>query len=66
MTELTLQLDRKATQSIKDLMSHYHVKSGADVVKKALAVLQVAAEVDKTHGKLIARKGDRETTIIVR
>ena len=65
-TELTLEFDRKATQNIKELMSHYNLNSSGDVVRKALAVLQVAAHVDKTHGQLIARKGARETHIIVR
>lgn len=65
MTELTLEFDRKATQNIKDLMSHYQLNSTADVVKKAIAVLQVAAHVDKTKGQLIARKGANETRIIV-
>jgi hypothetical protein len=66
MTELTLELDHRASQSIKDLMSHYRVSSKAEIISKALAVLQIASHVDKTKGELFARKGIHETKIIVR
>jgi len=65
MTELTLELDFKASESIKELMSHYKVSSKAEVISKALAVLKIAAYVDKTQGELLARKGNHETKIVV-
>lgn len=66
MTELTLELDQRASESLKDLMSHYRVGSKAEIISKALAVLQIASHVDKTKGELFARKGSHETKIIVR
>lgn len=66
MTELTLQFDQRATQSINDLMHHYKVKNKAALISKALSVLKIAAYVDQTHGELFARKGDNETKIIVK
>lgn len=66
MSELALELDNKAQESINDLMSHYRVGSRAEIVTKAIAVLQIAAHVEKTEGELFARKGNHETKIVVR
>ncbi len=66
MSELTLEFDRKAYDSIKELMTHYKVNSKAELISKAIAVLKIAAHVDQTHGELFARKGNHETKIIVR
>ena len=66
MIEITLELDKRASESIKDLMKHYRVSSKAEIISKALAVLQIASHVDKTNGELFARKGGHETRIIVR
>ena len=66
MTELALELDSRATESIKELMHHYNVTSRAEVISKAIAVLKIVSHVEKTHGELFARKGTHETKIIVR
>lgn len=66
MTELTLKLDQKASESIIDLMSHYGVVTKAEIISKAIAVLKIASYIDKTQGELFARKGAHETKIIVR
>lgn len=64
MTELILELDQKALSSIKILMDHYGTRSKAEIISKALAMLRIAAEVDKTDGVLIARKGNQETQLV--
>ena len=66
MSEITLELDNKANQSIKDLMKHYNVKTKAEIISKAIAVLKTAAYVDKAKGELFARKGTHETKILIR
>jgi len=65
MTELILELDEQASETLTDLMSHYRVKSKAEVISKAIAVLKIASHIDKTDGELFARKGTHETRIIV-
>lgn len=65
MAELTLELDPQASESLKELMTHYKVSSQAQVITKALAVLKIAAYVAKTQGELLARKGTHETKIVV-
>ncbi len=66
MTELTLKLDKRASESIKELMSYYRVGSKAEIISKAIAVLKIASHVDRTQGELFARKGIHETKIIIR
>lgn len=66
MTELILELDKRAVGSIESLMKHYGVGSKAEIISKALTMLLIAAEVDKTEGILIARKGNKETQLIFR
>jgi hypothetical protein len=66
MTDLILQLDKRASESLKELMTHYRVSSKAEIISKAIAVLKIASHIDKTEGELLARKGTRETKIIVR
>lgn len=66
MSELALELDTRAQESIKDLMNYYGVESRAEVISKALAVLRIVSHVERTDGELFARKGNHETKIIVR
>lgn len=66
MSNLTLNLDKKAEKSIDELREHYGATSKAEIIRKALALLQVAAEVDVSNGELVARKDNKETRIIVR
>ena len=65
MEEVTYKLDQCATDSIKDLMRFYRVYDSADVIKKGLALLKIAAYVEQTDGEMIVRKGNNETKIII-
>ena len=69
MSNLTLNLDKKAEQSIEDLKQHYGASSKAEVIRKALALLQVAARVQNGNGTLYAKgkddKGNDKTVEII-
>ena len=66
MTELALELDSNTNKSICDLCDFYGTKNKVEIFSKAIALLKVAAHVEKTQGELFARKGTHETKIIVR
>ena len=66
MNEYTFRLDNKTDDQVTDLMTHYGVKTQAEIFEKALAALMIHAYVDSTDGELIARKGCHETKIILR
>ncbi len=65
MTELTLELDRKASESLDHLILHYGAKNKAEIISKALTILSIAALIDQTEGELIARKDGRETRLVI-
>jgi hypothetical protein len=65
MSNLTLNLDEKAEQTIEHLRKHYGASSKAEVIRKALTLLKVAAQVEDEDGHLIARKNGKETEIIL-
>lgn len=66
MANLTLNLDKKAEKIIQELRSHYGATSKAEIIRKAIALLQVVAEIETGKGEFIARKGGKETRILVR
>lgn len=66
MSEFIFDLDKKACQSMNDLMDHYHTSNKSEIISKGLAILKVAAHIEKTNGELLARKGNHETKIIIR
>lgn len=66
MANLTLNLDKKAEKVIEQLKQHYGATSKAEVIRKALGLLQVVAEMESNQGEFIARTGNRETRILIR
>jgi hypothetical protein len=64
MQEITLNFDNNAIKSLNELMKFYNSKSKAEVISKGIALLKLAAYIEKTDGKLIAKKGHKETVII--
>ncbi len=66
MQQVTYQLDQSACESIQDLMNYYNVTDSAQVIKKSLALLRIAAYVKKTEGEILIRKGNHETKLIVK
>lgn len=66
MTEITFEFNDTANIAIDDLMKYYGVKTKAEIISKAIAILKIAAYVDSTQGQLIARKGTQETQLTTR
>lgn len=66
MRQMTLGFTDETDKCIKHLMSHYQIDNYPEIITKALAVLQTAAYIDETNGELIARKGTRESKIIIK
>lgn len=66
MSNLTLTLDKKAEETVEKLKEHYGATSKAEIFRKGITLLNIARQVEDTHGELIARKGDKETRIVVR
>jgi hypothetical protein len=56
MIEINLEIDNQFNQTIIDLMKRYKLHSKAELIKKAVCLLKMAAIIDETDGELIARK----------
>lgn len=65
MRDITYRLDDSAYANIRALMDHYKASDSAQVISKSLALLKIAAYVQKTHGQLIIRKNGHDTALIV-
>jgi len=66
MSTLTLRFDDKADETIQSLQSHYNIDSKADLIRKALALLKLAACIEYHNGELCARKKDNEGNEIIK
>ena len=66
MQDINLRIDKKSSESISALMKHYNVTTEAALISKAVAVLKTAAFIELENGELFARRGDKETKIIIR
>lgn len=66
MQDITYRLDKSTCDNIQDLMDHYKSADSAQLIKKSLALLRIAAYVEQTQGEIFIRKGDHETKLIVK
>lgn len=66
MVLTTFKFDAKTAEAIKHLKEHYGATSIAEVFRKALALLDLSAEIEEQHGQLIAKRGDQEQVIVIR
>lgn len=65
MTEITLEFNADAAQTINDLRKHYGMNT-AEIFKKGIGLLKLAAHIEDTQGQLIARKGNHDTILNTR
>lgn len=66
MNKLILTIDEEARDNIKALKKHYGMRTEGALIEKALGLLKTAARVENSKGKLVAKVGDKEMTIIVK
>lgn len=65
MSNLTLHLSDKADKAIARLREYYGVSTRAEIIRKALTLLDIATDIAENDGELLARKGDKESKIII-
>lgn len=65
MTEITLEFNDIANKTINDLKKHYGANT-AEIFKKGIGLLKLAAYIENTEGQLIARKGNHDTILNIR
>jgi hypothetical protein len=59
-------IDAKTDRSLEDLRQHYGAASKAAILRKAIALLNVARRCEQPDGSLIIRMGEQDITVQVR
>ncbi len=60
---IVLGADDVAVQTIDKIKRFYGTRSNAEVIWKAIALLNLAIDLNKTNGRIVAVQGQDTTTI---
>lgn len=67
MAATSFNIDQKTDQTLESLRRHYQVSSKAEVLRKAIALLNVASRNEQADGTVIFRQQDgRDLRVVVR
>ena len=53
-------------KTLEDLKQHYGASSKAEVLRKAIALLNIAKNAEQPDGSVVIRKKDEDLKVIVR
>ena len=66
MAVTSFNIDDKLNETLERLKVHYNAGSKAEVLRKAIALLNIAARNEDADGSLVIRHGDQETKILMK
>ena len=64
MAVTSFNIDDKLNETLERLKLHYNAGSKAEVLRKAIALLNIAARNEEPDGSLVIRHGDKETKVL--
>lgn len=62
----TFKFDAKTDKVLEDLMQHYGTVSKAAVLRKAIALLNVAKRYEQLDGSVVLRRDGQDVKVIMR
>ena len=62
----TINFDARTDQTIEELKAHFGASSKAEVVRKAIAFLNVVKDAEESDGSVIIKKQGSEVRLIVK
>jgi hypothetical protein len=62
----TFNIDDRMDKTLEELKEHYGASSKAEVLRKAVALLNVAKNAEQPDGSVVIRKDDEDLKVIVR
>lgn len=65
MAATSFNIDQKTDQTLESLRRHYQVSSKAEVLRKAIALLNVASRNEQADGTVILRQQDGQYLRVV-
>lgn len=62
----TFNIDEKMDKTLEELKEHYGASSKAEVLRKAVAFLNVAKNAEQPDGSVVIKKDDEDVRVLVR
>lgn len=62
----SFKIDEKTDKTLEHLMRHYGTPSKAAVLRKAIALLNVAKRYEQLDGSLVIRRDGQEVKVLMR
>ncbi len=62
----SFKIDEKTDKTLENLMKHYGSSSKAAVLRKAIALLNVAKRYEQLDGSLVIRRDGQEVKVLMR
>ena len=66
MAVTTFNVDPKLDQTLETLKTHYHASSKAEILRKAVALLNVASRSEQKDGSIIIRQNGQDVKVVLR
>ena len=66
MAVTSFNVDDKLNETLEKLKEHYHAGSKAEVLRKAIALLNIASRNEDADGSLVIRRGDQEIKVVMK
>ncbi len=66
MAVTSFNIDDKLNETLERLKEHYHAGSKAEVLRKAIALLNIAARNEEPDGSLIIRRGGQDVKVLMK
>lgn len=62
----SFKIDEKTDKTLENLMRHYGTSSKAAVLRKAIALLNVAKRYEQLDGSLVIRRDGQDVKVLMR
>jgi hypothetical protein len=66
MAMTSFNVDDKMDRTLEELKKHYGASSKAEVLRKAVALLNVAKEAEQADGSIVIRKDHEDLKVLVK
>lgn len=66
MSTTTFKFDQRMEEAIAELQKQFGATSKAEIIRKAVALLKVVGDAEKSGGEFIIRQDDKEKQVILR
>jgi hypothetical protein len=66
MSIVTVEFDTEARKLMDGLKRYFRLRSDVDVIRRGIVLLDMAKDIEESEGKLVAKKDNFETELVLR